>query len=89
MFAVPEHTVLPPLAHHPLSPTALVRSISADPAAWGHLLPDLDGPVTTPLACEDARVEAWLSAWPPRYRGTLRRYGAVQGAFAVLSGLLV
>ncbi|HEY3259501.1 MAG TPA: cupin domain-containing protein [Pseudonocardiaceae bacterium] len=96
MFAIPEHSVLPPVTHHPLSPTAVVRSVGSDPLRWRGLLasataigrPVLE-PLTLPLPSEDPRVTTWLTVWPAGHRGTLRGYDAHQGAFAVLSGQVI
>jgi mannose-6-phosphate isomerase-like protein (cupin superfamily) len=88
MFAVPELTVLSPLSHRSLSPTALVRSVTADPR-WRDLLSTGSVPIRMPW--NDPRVEIWLSAWPPRSHGpgVDHTYDASQGAFAVLSGRVV
>lgn len=100
MFAIPEHAVLPPLSHHPLSPIGLVRSVSSDSPRWRELLVGADADVSgagalasagwsAPLAWDDPRVTIWLSVWPRRHRRQARHYhgyDAPQGAFAVLSG---
>jgi len=86
MFAIPEYTVLRPLDPRPLSPTALVRWISSDPARWR----DLPALATTQLVpYDDPRVRIWLSVWPPGAAPSARRYDAAQGAFAVLDGAVV
>ena len=97
MFAIPEHSVLPAVSHHPLSPFALVRSISSDPSRWRGLLAGAGErlaaapltPVALPLASDDPRVTIWLSVWPLSYLGPAQLYDAPQGAFAVLSGQVV
>jgi mannose-6-phosphate isomerase-like protein (cupin superfamily) len=88
MFAVPELTVLSPLSHRSLSPTALVRSVTADPR-WRDLLSTGSVPIRMPW--NDPRVDIWLSAWQPRSHGpgVEHTYDALQGAFAVLSGQVV
>jgi len=96
MFAIPEHAVLPPVSHHPLSPTALVRSVGSDPLRWRRLLAGATAvgrpvlaPFALPLPWDDPRVTIWLTVWPPSHRGAVRGYDAPQGAFAVLSGQVV
>jgi mannose-6-phosphate isomerase-like protein (cupin superfamily) len=94
MFAIPEHAVLEPVSHHPLSPATLVWSVSSDAPRWRELLSRADvadqlGPVAVPLPWDDPRVSIWLSVLPPSHPGSLRGYDAQQGAFAVLAGHVV
>ena len=86
MFAIPEYTVLRTPAPHPLSPTALVRWVSSSPS-WRELLSDAAQP--RPVPYDDPRVQIWLSVWPPGTVAPWHRYDASQGAFAVLSGVVV
>ena len=87
MFAVPEHTVLRRPPHRPLTPTALVRAVTADPPRWRELLSRASsGPL--PLPVDDPRASVWLSVWLPGETGPTERYDGAQGAFAVLSGVI-
>jgi|GEM_PF-5458167 len=96
MFAVPENTVLPaPRPESPFdpllvlpTPAALVRLAGADPSRWRELLAGRTRPAQLPIAHRDPRVRVWLSGWQPGQRGD-RSYPAPQGAFAVLSGVVV
>lgn len=94
MFAIPEHAVLEPVSHHPLSPATLIWSVSSDAPRWRELLSRANAlrqlaTVALPLPWDDPRVAIWLSVLPPRHPGSLRGYDAPQGAFAVLDGRVV
>lgn len=93
MFAIPEHTVLPPLQQPPLSPIALVRAVTADPR-WRRMLSAGEltvGSSPVHLPWDDPRVEISLSALEPHMSSPtlVRGYDAAQGAFAVLSGQVI
>jgi mannose-6-phosphate isomerase-like protein (cupin superfamily) len=96
MFAVPEHTVLRPSPYRQIGIAALVRSVAADPDRWRDLLRFAPGhPVRVPLRSTDgdraaSDAEVWLSGWLPGQRTPPHAHDErVQGAFAVVSGLLV
>jgi hypothetical protein len=105
VFAVPEFTVLSPSSPRLSSATrvrpatspalppppavaAIVRSVNADRGCWRELLVGPGRLAAVALPHEDPRVRVWLSGWPPGRRDAYR-YDAPQGAFAVLTGLIV
>lgn len=85
MFAVPENTV-PTLSDRSLNLSSLIRAVTAEPPRWRELLSHSGAAV---LPYDDPRVRIWLSVWPPGGPAATRTYDAPQGAFAVLSGLIV
>lgn len=94
MFAVPDYTVLAPSIQHSLAQpgiAALVRSVAVHAQRWPQLLRfDQGRPAHAVLPTDGGGHQVWLSGWLPGQQAAEHAHcPLVQGAFAVVSGLIV